>query len=214
MNATLSISNPLPAILEHPFSGAGRRRTISGFDLTVADVDRFNELLIGLGREEPPLARDQLASAARELCDRSIHAVAPPCIRQRMRRIAAARRMLGDPRWTPVNGAVDTAKRVVDYARGHDDLIPDWLPRVGRLDDAIVVETAWPQLALEIDDYLDFCRLREAQAQRYGRSVAGFGFNRDDWEQARYEEAVLAAQQRHVREASYLPVAAPQFRIH
>jgi uncharacterized membrane protein YkvA (DUF1232 family) len=107
-----------------------------------------------------------------------------------------------------------TAAAIVDYARSRDDLIPDWMPQVGRLDDAIVVETAWPRLATEVDDYLDFCRVRSQEAALRGRNLAGFVFNRADWEQVRYEQAVLDQYERRIRESSFLPETAPMFRVH
>ncbi len=213
MNAIIAIPNPLPAILDRPFIGMGRRHRINGFDLTMESVERFNQLLARLGRQDA-YNRDQLVSAARELCDRSILESAPACIRERLGRIATVAQMVADRSWAPANDTVNTARTIVEYARGHDDLIPDWLPKVGRLDDAIVVDAAWPQLAAEVDDYLDFCRLRALEARQRGCAVNGFAFTRDDWEQARYEEAVLAEHQRKVRDSSYLPATAPLFYVH
>ncbi|MFC3813997.1 hypothetical protein [Lysobacter sp. GCM10012299] len=218
MNAIISnptqLSASLPSILDVPFEGSGRRHNINGFDLRSADVDRFNGLLARLGRTQTPLDTDQLASAARELCDRSIHDFSPPSIRQRLRRIAAVEQMVGDAQWEPANDAVDTAQLIVDYARSRDDLIPDWLPKVGRLDDAIVVDTAWPRLVAEVEDYLDYARLRSMEAQRRGCAVSAFEFSRKDWEQMRYEEAVYAEHERQIRESSYLPGSVSMFRVH
>lgn len=211
MNAMLSTTIPLPAILDQPaFAGPGRRHRIENYDLTPLDVERFNNLLLRLGRRQAPLVSDQVATAARELCDCSILAVEPPSIRQRMRRIETAAQMVEDPDWDEANDAIDTARLVIEYARGSDDLIPDWVPKVGRLDDAIVVDAAWPRLVGEIESYLDFCRLRSLEAG----AVAASGFHRADWEQLRREEAMLAAHQRDVREHSYLPYSAALFRIH
>ncbi len=218
MNATVSIQNllpsPLPAILEHPYDGFGRRQRINGFDLSFGDLDRFNGLLARLGRRQEPLGRDQLATAGRELCDRSIHDFSPPCIRQRLRRIAMVEQMVGDLQWTPADDVLDTANLVVDYARGQNDLIPDWLPKVGRLDEAIVVDTAWPQLTSEVEDYMDYCRLRTVQAHAVGRNVSDYRFSREDWEQARFEELAYVEHERQIRESSYLTTPAPIFRVH
>ncbi|UNK49390.1 DUF1232 domain-containing protein [Lysobacter sp. S4-A87] len=213
-SAPTSLSAALPSILDAPFEGSGRRHNINGFDLRNADVDRFNGLLARLGRTQTPFEADQLASAARELCDRSIHDFSPPSIRQRLRRIAAVEQMVGDAQWEPANDSVHTAQLIVDYARSRDDLIPDWLPKVGRLDDAIVVDTAWPRLVTEVEDYLDYVRLRSMEAQRRGCAVAAFEFSRKDWEQMRYEEAVYAEHERQIRESSYLPNSVSVFRVH
>ena len=214
MNAMLSITSPLPAILDQPASaGPGRRHFIENYCLTTRDVDRFNLLLLRLGRDAP-LDRDQVATAARELCDSNSLAVEPPSIWQRMRRVETASMMIDDPDWDGTDDAIDTARLVIDYVHGSDDLIPDWVPAVGRLDDAIVVETAWPRLALEMDRYLDFRQLRDLADGVRGSSASAGHFVRADWEQARREEAALIAHQRQVRERSYLPTFASLFRVH
>lgn len=215
MNAILSTTSPLPAILDQPTSaGRSRRHLIENYCLTTRDVERFNLLLLRLGRREAPLDLDQVATAARELCDCNDLAVEPPSIRERMQRVETASRMINDPDWQGSNDAVDTARLVIEYARGDDDLIPDWVPAVGRLDDAIVVDTAWPRLAAEMDRYMDFCRLRDITESARGRSPSSSHFMRADWERTRREEAALAAHQRDVREHSYLPQSASLFRIH
>ncbi|MDR0182667.1 YkvA family protein [Lysobacter arvi] len=212
MNALFSIANPLPKILLTPFDGPTRRRCINGFQLNPAEVDRFNVLLARIGGRA--LDTDQLASAGRELSRPGPAEAAPPCIRQRLRWIAAVEQMLADRQWQPANDAVDTASAIVDYARSRDDLIPDWLPQVGRMDDAIVVETAWPQLSAEVDDYLDYVRVRGEQARQRDRSVDGYAFSRTDWEEVRHEQAVLAQYEKRIRESSFLPGTSPLFRVH
>ena len=131
-----------------------------------------------------------------------------------MRQVKTAALMVGDPDRTTTNDVVDAARLVIGYARGNDYLIPDAVPKVARLDDAIVVDAAWPRLAGEIERYLDFCRLRDVAAGRRGRSSQAPSFNRADWEQAHHEQAALVAHQRAVREHSHFPEAASLFRIH
>lgn len=210
MNAMLSTTIPLPVVLDQPaVAGPGRRHRIENYCLTPVDVERFNTLLRRLGRRQAPLDRDQVVTAARELCDGSVLAAEPPSIRERMHRLETAALMVDDPDWDADNDAAHAARLAIDYARGGCDLIPDWVPTVGRLDDAIVLDTAWPRLAGEIESYLDFRRLREIVAA--GSSA---GFRRDHWAQARRDVAALVAQQRAVREHSYLPQPAAMFRVH
>lgn len=213
MNAMLSATIPLPAILDQPVSaGAGRRHRIDTYCLTPLDVERFNTLLLRLGRRQAPLNCDQVVTAARELCDCNTRTAEPPSILERMHRVERASQMIQDPDWETANEAVDTARLVIGYTQGNENLIPDWVPTVGRLDDAIVVDAAWPRLADEVESYLDFCRLREVEAEQ-GSGLTR-AFRRADWEQANCEAAALAAHQRDVREHSYLPQSAAFFRIH
>ena len=216
MNAMTATAAALPTILDRPNGLLIRRREhVQDFCLGQAELDRFNDLLARLGRKDSPLDRDQLATAARELSDSNTPDVAPPCIEERMRRVGNLSSMISDRNWTPANDAVDVAAQVVGYVRGDDDLIPDRIVRVGRLDDAIVIETAWPQLAAEVADYLDYRRLHRIEASLRGLGASAFRFTRSDWEAARAAEAALVAQQRHIRTHSYLPAAAASlFQIH
>lgn len=218
MNALLANLQPLPSILVQPSVGGGRRHRIGDHNIDGSRLDRFNELLDRLDHAFAPLDCDRLATAARELCDRAVRAALPAampaCIGQRMRRIAAAARMVADPAWSAANDAGEAAGVVVAYARDRDDLIPDRLPRVGRLDDAIVIDAAWPRLATEIADYFDFRRLHRLEAALRGTDPAGFRFDRDDWQQARQAEAALAEHRRTIRCSSYLSAPAAVFRVH
>ena len=217
MNAMQNTQYPLPSILYlTPSSRApGRRKSIGQFRLNSLDLDRFNRLLGRLGRPQAPLVADQVVTAARELNQGSDQAE-PPCIAQRIRRAETVAEMVADTTWMSTS-ASDTAlpaRLVAEYLQGPESLIPDWLPQIGRLDDAIVLEAAWPHLAGEVDGYLDFRRLRRIEADLRGCTEEDFRFDRKDWLQERQVEAALNAQRSAVREASYLPAPCAMFHIH
>lgn len=213
MNAILSTTCPLPTILQQSaFNRPCRRRQVGTFNLEESALDVFNTLLIGLGRQQAPLDSDQLATAARELSQGSSNGTMAPWVSQRMRRGAAAALMVADSQWEAANDAFEVARQVVDYVRGGNDLIPDRLPRIGRLDDAIVIDTAWPQLNGEISNYLDFRRIHKIEANL--RGCNNFGFTRQDWEQACYAEQALAMHRRRVRENSYVSMPVALFQVH
>jgi uncharacterized membrane protein YkvA (DUF1232 family) len=192
----LNAIDPLPSVLEQPRPpGSSRRHRIARIDLDARGLDRFNTLL------------------ARQLLDGAGPAM-PRCIRQQLRRGTALAWMVGDPGWTAANDAGEVAALVVGYLRGQDDLIPDSLPRIGRLDDAIVVKAAWSRLEDEVADYLDFNRVRRIEAALRGLPALEFRFDRHDWIQARMAEAALAGHRRGIRESSYLPRPAALFSIH
>ncbi|WP_147651564.1 hypothetical protein [Vulcaniibacterium gelatinicum] len=215
MNAILATTAPLPSILDLPPPRRScRRHRIGSFDLDTAALDRFNALLARLGPRIAPLDCDQLATAARELREATADRCEPPSIEQRVRRIDAAARMIGDPQWQPAGEAGRTAVLVVGYAGGDRQLLPNSLPTVGRLDEAIVVEAAWPTLEAEVVSFLDFCRLRAIEAELRGCAVGTFAFTRRDWQQARSAEDALAQHLRSVRERSYVPAPTARFVIH
>lgn len=215
MNAMLTTALPLPAILDQPSPiGPGRRHCIDDFHLTAASVDRFNALLARLGRRAVPLDCDRLATAARELRDRADGASEPACIVQRMKRLEAASAMLDDGQWDPVDDAGSVASLMVHYATGRYQLLPNSLPTVGHLDDAIAVDAAWPVVKAEVADFVDYCRIRSLEAGLRGRDTGAFRFTRRDWEEARRAEYQLERQRRCIRENSYLPAMVARFAIH
>lgn len=210
MNAALTTLYPLPAALFHtdPIH-RHRRHRIGTFEIAEDALELFNELLARLDLRRAPIQRDQLVTAARDLVDEAGDTPVAPCLYDRMRRAGAIDRMLGDQGWTPEDAVVAPGKLVIDYVRGNGDLIPDTMPKVGRLDDAIVVETAWPSLAPEVRNYLDFCRVRQIE-----RELGGDGpFSRRDWEKARNAEAQWIEHCRRVGNNSYLTASPGHFRV-
>lgn len=218
MNAPLPLSTPddrLPAILDASSGRCpARRRRIDRLDLATAALERFNDLLARLDKQHAPLDADRIASAARELCDRTIPQAVPACIALQLKRATALICMLGDPTWATARDAAEVARLVIDYLRSDDGLIPDRMPQVGRLDDAILIQAAWPRVSAELDAYIDFCRVRRIEAGLRGVSERDLPFTRTDWEIARHSEAALSGHRREVRAQSYLPASAMLFRVH
>ena len=206
MNATYLAPHPLPSALARAEAGhAGRRYRIGGYEIDEIALDLFNELLARLDPRHALIDRDQMASAARDIADRHEDVPVSLCIYQRMRQAGAIDQMLTDPGWTTEETVVAPARLVLDYVRRDNDVIPDAMPRVGRLDDAVVVDAAWPVLSPEIRNYLDFCRLRHIEAGMGGNGE----FGRPEWELARSAEAQWIEHCRRVGGSTYLTGTVP-----
>ncbi|MFP7722826.1 hypothetical protein [Lysobacter sp. A3-1-A15] len=204
-----------PLVAAAPADRPHRRRRVHCYQPSDTALDRFNGLITRLDPATSALEYDALATAARRVCEPSeAGAAALRAIHQRLRRAVVLTRLLADAGWTPANDAYDIAIEVVDYVRGDHDLIPDALRQVGRLDDAIVVDAAWPRLSDEVAEYLDYCRLRRVEAALRGAATGGFHFDRGDWQDAARAEAALAAHCRAVRDGCYVRSSAPLFRVH
>ncbi|QOD91884.1 DUF1232 domain-containing protein [Lysobacter sp. CW239] len=215
MNISLNRITPLPnALFQLERDGPHQRHRIAQFELEPAQMEHFNALLARISEDHPLLDRDQVASAARELIDQSPDGRVPACIRDRVRRAGAVDLMLSDPEWETRAEAALVAAVAVDYLHGNAPLIPNRLPVVGWLDDAVLVETAWPSLGDEVRDYLDFCRLRRIEAGLRGEQRTRFGFTREQWQDARDAETEWLAHCRRVGRDSYLSADAPgRFRV-
>ncbi|CAN5662304.1 hypothetical protein BH23PSE2_BH23PSE2_02380 [soil metagenome] len=181
-----------------------RRRRIAGQTVSNAALSRFQRAAITLQPASPMPDLDAIASAARTLDHAFAGRQRAPCIRLRQRCLRALRAMASDPNWH-----LEAEKRrwialIVDYAAHRDLLVPEDVPVIGGLDQAVLVDLAWPSLQFDLDDYRDFRRLRTEEAALRGERPNQFHFDRDDWLQARRAELALHAHVRRRGRESYL----------
>ncbi|HEU0152117.1 MAG TPA: hypothetical protein VFQ84_02100 [Arenimonas sp.] len=184
---------PLP-----PESAASRRRQVGSLELRDAAVQRFNELLSHIAPDAPSVSADQLVTLARWLQDQPPER-AVAILSERLARAEHLRRMLEDGDWDVGVDTRERARLLIGYLYQVDDLIPDSQPLVGHLDDALLVELAWPAFADETLDYGDFCRFRASERPRgtpRERRLA--------WETACLAEVALIQQRRQVRARHYV----------
>jgi uncharacterized membrane protein YkvA (DUF1232 family) len=120
-------------------------------------------------------------------------------LRARLDRLAEIEAMRRDADWPLEAAQQHRIDLILQYVAAEDDLIPDSVPTYGYLDDALLLELAWPVLAEYVDDYRDFCRFREEAAQSLGRAP-----HQLDWLRARAEDGALWEQMRRVHDQHYV----------
>ena len=69
----------------------------------------------------------------------------------------------------------------LDYFCDTEDLIPDHLPGLGFIDDAIYVEIVIRELQAEIESYEEFCAFRAAEEIRRKEKGEDTHVKRDEW---------------------------------
>ena len=213
-NDEIAPTLPFPPVLARPHAGRCRRNHVADVLIDPDRLARFNALRGQLG-PAAPLQADQIATAARIFAAATAGSgETPPCIRHRLDLAARLQPMLSDRAWAIDDAMRSPALVVLAYLADGADLIPDDIACVGRLDDALVIDAAWPRLAAEVAGYADFCRLRRLEAQWLGSPETAFRFDRNDWKAARLAEATLDAQGERVRPATYVPRAGPTLRVH
>lgn len=81
----------------------------------------------------------------------------------RLQRLEELRAMVSDPAWDSHEAMRKRIGQLLAYVDREDDLINDSLPLLGRLDDVLLIELAWPAFAEEADEYRDFCSYRQSE---------------------------------------------------
>jgi len=204
---------PLPPMSDAP-RGFQRRHRIGSLDLANGALRRFREVAGALESESPIPGVDAMASAARRLTRQFAGTRRAPCIRLRLRCLAALRAMATEPAWSLDNTKQARVRLIADYAANQDRLVPDAVPVIGGLDDAVLVELAWPSLRHDLDDYLDFRRLRAEEAALRGLHPRDIPYDRENWLQSRFAELKWLAHTRRRGRESYIGPSAPAlFRV-
>jgi uncharacterized membrane protein YkvA (DUF1232 family) len=120
-------------------------------------------------------------------------------LRQRLARIADLKKMAADRDWDTDESQRARLARLLDYINDPEDVIPDSTPRLGRLDDALLIELSWPAFADDVGDYLDFCRFRHEQHPRGSPPL-----KRSAWIRMRMAEGALWQQLQRVHNSHYI----------
>ncbi|MEO8803604.1 MAG: YkvA family protein [Rudaea sp.] len=127
----------------------------------------------------------------------------PEFVRSRLACVENLIAMAGDEGWALSDEDRNRVVGAMTYFADPEDLIPDNIPVLGFLDDAIMIEVVQEVLQPEIQAYAEFCDYRAEEAAHRGADGAKVG--REDWLEDRRAE--LHARMR-ARRTSYAPAAA------
>ncbi|HEX3896716.1 MAG TPA: YkvA family protein [Rudaea sp.] len=134
----------------------------------------------------------------------------PEFVRSRLAGVENLIAMVRDTGWGLSDEDRSRIVAALTYFADPEDLIPDNVPVLGFLDDAIMIEVVQRILAPEIEAYADFCAFREQEASRRGADMSTL--DRAEWLEGRRAE--LQARMRS-RRGSYAPSGswAPAFKF-
>ncbi len=131
-------------------------------DLSDKDVRYFRSCLQAV--KKGALGSDErvVLKAAADLMAQVAAAEAPEFVQERISKLGLLVQMLEDQRWRLTGTDRARVLNVLAYFVDPDDLIPDRIPGLGYLDDAIMVELVLQELRHELDAYQKFCEFQES----------------------------------------------------
>lgn len=156
------------------------------FELGESDLDHFREVMRRAREANSQLGVREIVDRAAELLNKVNASDTSSFIREKMSMLETLIGMVLDDGWGLVE---DDRKRVVEalsYFAEADDLIPDDIPGLGFLDDAIMIELVSRELVHEIQAYRDFVVYRAAESCRKGAQAETL--ERADWLEERRQQ--------------------------
>ncbi len=133
------------------------------FELSASDIRYFRDRLKKVRQSGSAREEQLVIQGAENLVGDALAAEPPDFVRERIVKLEQLIEMLRDREWR-LKGR-DRA-RILDalaYFVDPDDLIPDRIPGIGYLDDAIMVELVAHELTHELKAYEDFCEYRKTR---------------------------------------------------
>ncbi len=136
------------------------------FDLSEKDLRYFRAQLQTARKSAKSYEESVIIEGARELVDEVAADRPPDFIRVRIDKLTELIAMLQDDEWRLTGQDRARVLNALAYFVDPDDLIPDKVPGIGYLDDAIMVELVVQELRHEIEAYDDFCEFRKTRPKR------------------------------------------------
>ena len=158
------------------------------FELDEQDLKHF-ELIMrdarsGAGNRLP----EEIVDGAQRLLAHIRTRKVPAYIVESLAQLETMIAMLTDLEWRLPEQDASHVLNALAYFCEPEDLIPDDLPGLGYLDDAIMVNLVARELRHEIDAYVDFCRFRAERESTEGPRGPEPHVTREQWLAGRRDE--------------------------
>ncbi|HKJ18483.1 MAG TPA: YkvA family protein [Xanthomonadales bacterium] len=164
------------------------------FELSETDIEYFREIMRRAMDRSGDLSKDEIIQNARSMLVEVRTSDCSDFIRQRMNQLETLIGMVVDRGWGLDEEDAHRVLQALSYFSEPEDLIPDHIPALGFLDDAIMVDLVSRELKHDIEAYRDFVVFRAAESNRLGEDAMKLG--KSDWLEERRKQLHARMQRR------------------
>jgi uncharacterized membrane protein YkvA (DUF1232 family) len=159
------------------------------FTLSDRDLSRFKSIV---SKSKTAASNNkgkvEIEKAAYKIVDVAMSSDLPDFIADRLLQLKVLLEMIRDEEWDLSEEDEERIISAMSYFADPIDLIPDHIPGIGFLDDAMFVEIVIRELKAEIEAYNEFCDFRRTEEARLIAAGQDPDLNRDQWIGAKREQ--------------------------
>jgi len=136
------------------------------FELEDADLRYFRNNMKQAKAAATQLSEDQIIKQAAGMVNEVTAAKVPAFVQERVDQLTSLIDMVRDPEWDLASAERKNVIAALAYFADPQDMIPDNIPVLGFIDDAIMIELVVSELKHEMEAFEDFCRYRKDEKAR------------------------------------------------
>ena len=136
------------------------------FDLEDKDLQFFRANMKAVKTSAQQASDEEILQKAEQMVEEVKASDVPAFVMQRIDQLDALIEMARDEEWALASAERKNVLAALAYFADPHDIIPDDVPVLGYIDDAIMIELVVTELKHEIDAFNDFCRYRTEEQAR------------------------------------------------
>ena len=153
------------------------------FELNESDMEHFRSVMREAQSGAKNLSEADILAHAKNL-SQNVKVEVPEFVSMRLKKLETMVAMIEDSEWAIPEPERSDVLSTLAYFSEPEDLVPDHIPVLGFLDDAIMIELVSEDLKDDIEAFEEFCAYREREAGRTGDTAV----TREEWIGAKRRE--------------------------